>query len=206
VTCSTIQYQLPDFVRGTLAGDASTDVADHLTGCDACNADAGQLRSLFEQLDRTKPIASPSAAYWATTLPRVHARLDQRQTFIVPGWMQNFALPVAAAIVACVFVVTMIPFNAGGASGDLQATIQQFEPEELQDIAQQQTIAGFIEPVADDERTVTSDADTDVLQELLAGEDDQSALADIDHETLIESLDERGTDDLVAMLGQAEIH
>ena len=129
-----------------------------------------------------------------------------RQAFALPEWIQRFALPVAAAMVVAIFGITVTPFHTEDSFGDLQASIQQFQPEELQDIAQQQTIAGIVEPLAHDEQTVTSESDTEVLQELPAVEGDHSAVTDIDHETLLQSLDEQSTDDLVLILERANMN
>ncbi len=206
MTCTDTHYQLPDFARGKIAGDANEKIIDHLDRCPACRQEVEQLRSLFVQLRELKPIAPPSATYWAMLLPRVHDVAQRRQAFALPEWIQRFALPVAAAMVVAIFGITVTPFHTGDSFGDLQASIQQFQPEELQDIAQQQTIAGIVEPLAHDEQTVTSESDTEVLQELLAVEGDHSAVTDIDHETLLQSLDEQSTDDLVLILERANMN
>ena len=205
MTCREIRYQLPDFVQGTLGDEPSEAVRAHVAGCPLCRLEVEQLNALFAQLGELKVVVPPSPAYWASVLPRVHEAGGKRRSLLWLGRIQPAALPLAAAMALALFLLEMSPFKADVSSVDLQSTISQFKADELQEVNQQQVSVGMVEPVGQDEPTLTSDADTDVLQDLLSEERDHAAVTDIDHETLLQALNEQDAVDLVSLLEQKGI-
>ncbi|MBI1804639.1 MAG: zf-HC2 domain-containing protein [Ignavibacteriae bacterium] len=206
MTCKDARYELPDFVRRKPADESAVTVAAHLEQCTSCRSELEQFRSLLMDLETVKPPSLSHSVDWASVLPRVHERIEKQRSFILPEWVQRFALPLAAAIAVALFVIKVIPLSTSDSFADLQATLQQLAPEELQDVAQQQSIAEIVEPASQDEQAITSDADTAVLKNILTDENNRSSVADLDHETLLQSLDEQEASDLVSMLEQASMN
>ena len=205
MTCRDARYQLPDFVRGAIAAELAEEVSVHLAECPACRTEAADLKDLFTGLEGRQPLAQPSSTYWATVLPRVNEVVQSHDVVSMPEWVQRVAAPLAGAVVVAMFCLKVIPLSTAGSSGDLQASIQQFKTEELQEVAQEQVIAGLVEPVSEDAAALTSESDTEILRDLLADGSDHTVLTDLDHETLLQSLDDLGASDLVSILEEKKI-
>ena len=203
-TCREIQYALPDFITGDIGTDEMTVVHDHLLTCPSCIVDLQQLKLLLGELDQVQPEA-PSQAYWASVLPRIHARLDANVAWSIPTWIQYLALPAASAIVLLIVMINIIPQGNDDKSKDVQSVIQQLKPEELQVVGDQQTVTGVLEaPVLSVDRALT--VDPDVLKEVLQDEDHRAVYADFDPSIVTESMTDQDAQELVAILERSSFN
>jgi hypothetical protein len=202
--CREIQNDLPDYVTGELAEDLKARIRDHLSACPSCSSDAEQLKLLFNELNQLQP-AAPSPAYWSSLLPRIHARLDSETVWSIPIWIQRLALPTAAAIVLFIVAMNIIPHGNKDTANDVQGVIQQLQPEELQEVADQQTVAGVAETaLLSIDRTLT--VDSEVLKEILQDEDHRVIYADLDASAVTESITDQDSQELVSILEHTSLN
>jgi predicted anti-sigma-YlaC factor YlaD len=132
-----VEFQLPEYLDGTLAGSLREGIEEHLRHCSACRRTLEELQQTMAMLDR-KRTSGPSEAYFATLLPRVRQRLERdesRNPFGAP-FVLRFALPVAAAAIA-LFVLLSLPFPSAEtqvAHNPLQAVMHGSTADELVDV------------------------------------------------------------------------
>lgn len=127
------KYLLPEYLQGKLDDAQRREVELHLRECVECSRDVEELRATFRELEHQKFFA-PSDAYFASLIPRIRLRLEQRTSFgrvVRPllGWIRNpvftrLALPLATASLTFALLV-QIPFEQGRTvPGDMAATLE----------------------------------------------------------------------------------
>lgn len=126
------QYLLPEYLQGKLDDAQRREVELHLRECVECSREVEELRATFRELEHQKFFA-PSDAYFASLIPRIRLRLEQRTSFgrvVRPllGWIRNpvftrLALPLATASLTFALLV-QIPFEQSRTvSNDMAVTL-----------------------------------------------------------------------------------
>ncbi|MFH0991886.1 MAG: zf-HC2 domain-containing protein [bacterium] len=101
-----IEEILPDFLNGTLDGETSKAVENHLLSCAKCRQESDALRSLFTQLEAGKHPIVPSG-YFSTIVPRVRERIEKPTLFRISLYssiLQRMAPVVAAAALVILLI------------------------------------------------------------------------------------------------------
>ena len=184
--CRDVQRQLPDYLRGHASGPAHADISGHLSVCHACRAEAQQLSSLFLEIDRANSW-EPSDNYWASVLPRIHQHAGKKPDFQFTGPALRFALPLSAALALTILLVRFVPTEFAEQPADVQSLIRQLPPEQIQELADQQSVTDVAESrsASNDSALVAAD-DVDLIRELLQNDEqiDLPADAYVDTEDL----------------------
>jgi hypothetical protein len=106
--CREIRKLLPDFLSNRADAEERKALQEHLDRCVSCRREAIGLKEMFEVLERSETSA-PSAAYWASFVPRLHERLSEKRRAkeeLAP-WMYKFLIP-AAGLIVTIFLVARI--------------------------------------------------------------------------------------------------
>jgi len=203
--CTDIQYDLPDFLQGKLSETQQVAIREHLVSCEQCRSEAEQLKEIFSELHHEKAW-TPSETYWATLLPRIHQRIEKKSFRTIPEWIPRFAMPLSAAIVLVIVLVTLNPLNIGNRSDELQAILQQLQPDEIQEIIEMQTSSGILEsPSIAEEDVMGLSNGNGSLVELLRDELQVYSIQGVDIESIVRELEEEEISDLVSKLEQRSL-
>ncbi len=122
-----VKFLLTDYLKGTLDASLRQEVEVHLRECADCCKEANDLKSALDKLQEYRS-ATPSSHYFATILPRVRQRLEQRPSFhiTISPLVTRLAMPLAAAMLAVTLLVrvqigTNILFPQNGTSISLSS-------------------------------------------------------------------------------------
>ncbi|MBI4548031.1 MAG: zf-HC2 domain-containing protein [Ignavibacteriae bacterium] len=200
--CSEIQYDLPDFLLGKLSEEQQASIREHLVTCERCRSEAEQLKGVFSELHAHQPWAPPST-YWSTLLPKIHQRIEEKSSPALPEWITRLAMPLSAAIVAVVVLISLNPFETGTQSHELQTILQQLQPEEIGKVIEMQEASGISEFSSLLEESLTNGNGS--LAELVTDETQLYSIPDVDIESVARELDEEEISDLVARLEQRKM-
>jgi hypothetical protein len=129
-----IKYLLPDYVNGHLGAELLEGVESHLRACGQCREEMESLRDVFAYLAAHVP-ERPSASYYASILPRVHQRLEQKEagSLLSHPLIVRLVAPLACAVLAIVLLLH-VPFpgtESGRDVNPLQSVVSETSTEEL---------------------------------------------------------------------------
>ena len=203
MNCKETRYQLPDFVLDKLSEQEKIVVAGHLSSCRECQAEAEQLHGVFTETKRSM-VWAPSENYFSSLLPRVHRRIEEKVSRGIPNWLTQFALPVAAATVFIIVLMNVVPASIGRNEFELNAVLQQLQPEELQDAVDHQLSATILESsaVVDVQTASSLSDDKEIVQEILQNEDkpySYSEFSELDTQSSLENISDRDADELASI-------
>lgn len=119
-------------------------ISNHLAGCRDCSEEARGIERVFRSIESKS--WTPSENYWASILPRVHRQIEESSRSVLPRWTTGFAMPLAAAIALAVGIFKMAPQRGEDFPENFSAILAQLAPEELQEVADQQTVAAILHP------------------------------------------------------------
>lgn len=137
--CKEVLIALPDAVRGAGSPEEVSSVELHLTGCEACSAEAKGLKGLMAELDHRVDTPPPDA-YWNALLPRIHERIAQHSSPMdIPEGLRIF-LPASVAIMLLVCLTHLDTFEFTHESQDIHSIMHQLQGEELKDAVQRAEI------------------------------------------------------------------
>ncbi len=182
--CREARLELPEHVEGRLSLDKKSAVVVHLQSCGACRVEFEGLQKLYASL-KSEQRESVPASYWATLLPRIHERVEERKLRLVPSWLLRYALPLVTAVVVMVILAEFVLPPGSGRKG------QPFETpvamtgmgEGLRDLLQNFDTATLLQvEQANSEALLPRQwaSDRDVLEQLLSGSDALYAAIDVD--------------------------
>ena len=201
-----VNASLPDYITGRIEAEAREVIERHLALCAACREEHELLRRTFAQVADSPTHVSPPG-YFATVLPRVRMRLDNRRPFVFRnlGAVQRL-LPLVAAGVALFFLWNSpAPVNTYGHQNPLLPYAGSLTDDEWLD--------GWSEQLFSVNGTRQELAESDVYEELAATPTDWTALGSAGHalpeelneapyQSLISGLSEQDLDELVERLGE----
>ncbi len=179
--CRETRLELPEFVRGKSDSSTADLVRGHLAVCKDCAGEMKMLETLFRSIDGDP--WSPPKTYWASILPRIHRGLDQRASSSVPAWAARFALPAAAAVVLAVAFFKVGTKPADDLSDNVAAVMAQMAPDEIQDVADRQSVAEALQPDLVTVHPITPAEDVGNVEAIL--QEDGARPADIDAEAAV---------------------
>lgn len=198
--CKEIQFQLPDFVVEKLSEQERLIVVEHLRICKTCEAEAAELWLIVQEIGESNAW-TPSEAYFDGLLPRIHERIDRKSSWAIPEWATKFVLPFGAAVIM-VIALLRVSSTVENQPQDLQTILQQLQPEEIQQVADQQTLSEVSEPSTNDNdaTTVSLDNDKEIVKELIKDDQVSSLYSEADVQSATENLNDQEIDRLVSYL------
>ncbi|MEX2110462.1 MAG: zf-HC2 domain-containing protein [Gemmatimonadaceae bacterium] len=102
MTHDVIKHLLDDYVTGELSEDARAPVAEHIAGCEICNAEVEGLKQILARATELPKSIDPPADAWSTirqTIERDTQALTPRRSFGGYRWTP-WAMAAAGLIVA----------------------------------------------------------------------------------------------------------
>ena len=151
--CERVQLDLAELLGGELAPARAAEVEAHLATCDACRAEAAELRSVLGAL-ATDVAPDPGERYWQTFAGRVRtARATRDRAAPRRSWLGGWAprLALAASIALLAVVALREPQPEGGESEEDALFVEMLAP----------SLADSLVELADEE-------ELDALEALLA--------------------------------------
>lgn len=205
MNCKEVKYCFPDLLDRSIASELKDEVNAHLAVCETCRREADELQQVFLMCKDVTPSA-PSSYYWGTILPRIHERIEAQPTKALPEWISRLVLPLTAVTVFVLFIITNYPVHISSDAQELQAILYQFQPEELQQLDQNESLNGVLESSNTSmEKSDIAETDKEILKQLLKEEDHSGLYSDVDYDVSSVTIDERDTDQLVSILEQQSL-
>lgn len=129
-----VKYLLADYSTGKLSAAENALVSDHLQACELCRADLDAVRNTLEQMWAVE-VAKPSGAYFASLVPRIRQRLEDKQPY---AWLGNpfitkVVLPFSVAVLAIV-LLSNVELAVDEPVNPLENVVAGVSPEDVIDI------------------------------------------------------------------------
>jgi hypothetical protein len=208
-----VDILLPEYLRGTLNGELTARVEEHLRTCQICKFDLDELEGVFTFLDEQ---ASPavSKAYFGTILPKVRERLEEQRTkrWSLNPLVSRVLMPLSAAAVTLIMLWHTSIFTESPVDDNpLQAVVGSATPDEIAQIVQDQY------PMQDwsvlnsniISRALASDrfVKEELIKEALTSESTSpfNIIADISPQQFFVDLDDSEVDEVLQGLSKMEI-
>lgn len=150
-----VDYLLPDYVGGRLEEPLREGLELHLRACPHCRAELETVQEVFRYL-KSRRTSRPASSYYASILPRVRQRLEQKDamSFLSHPLFIRLVSPLAAAVVAIVLFLH-IPFLKTEVERDtepLQSLVREASAAELAEaVLEQARKQPLINAVTEDE-------------------------------------------------------
>ena len=206
LNCKEVKYLLPDYVQGTISDDDISLVAQHLHECKDCPRELKSLQELYARLE-SRTESSPAASYWATLLPRIHERIDERKKHYVPRWAPRFVFPLAAAAVIVLVAIRLFSPSAGmpemtrlSTGTGVREILQQMDSTEVQAIRSEFLASNNLITLIGESNPFSGD--DEVLVEMLSGVRLSPLQSDVDTRSLVDNLTDEEADAIVSRLSQ----
>ncbi len=194
--CKHLQIQLPEYIRGTTDPLVRKEIVDHIAHCAECASRADELTMLFRELGKMRQPQPPPEQYWQTILPRVHERLSQGRR---PYHVVRDLIPVALSLALVCMVVFLFHVPADVSLQGLGERLRDAQPEELQMIADQQTVTGFTEAsFSTDEQDLQATDDQLSLMKILSGREPVFSTGTDDSYIPVENLSDQELEKIAA--------
>ena len=111
MTHSTFELKMTEYVLDELKGNELSDFRLHLEGCEECSADLESLKKVLNVYG-TVPFDMPSETYFASLVPQIRAKLEERDTIISRfDWIFSIRWAGAVSVVIVAAVSTFLLFN-----------------------------------------------------------------------------------------------
>lgn len=208
MNCREVQHRLPDYARKMLPDRETNAVEEHLRTCSSCQRELKELQRVVQTLKSREESPAP-AHYWSNLLPRIHARIEERQRRWLPSWIPRLVYPVAAAALLLVVMMRVGTFDGRKLvvpeENRLRALLEEVEVSELQRFAEFDgglTLYGFTE--SGDEGDVLS-GDRSVLASLLSDEEQLYSRIDLNGFGTSEDLQDQEVKELITFLDQQKL-
>ena len=198
MNCKEVKELLPDFVRRTLSDDERQLVSEHTSFCPACRREVEDLAGLMSRLS-SRVVESPPVGYWNTVLPRIHERLDGRES---RAWLPDLlkpVLPVSVAVMLIAIGLSIHPLTAVKDSQEVHALVHQLTSDELSQLDEEDEVS------ADDEGAEMQSTDTDVLRSMALDGDNIDYYSEFDPDIGTGSVSDQDADELVTRLAHEDI-
>lgn len=200
--CREVRFLLPEYLREELDGESRAAVMDHLKGCRNCASEARELDALLHDLKI--PETRPDERYFTTLLPRIHERIDERSARKVPSWFPSVAVPLAAAAVIVLAILTAIPSSRQtSAVDDLRGILSQIKTDPQEAVNEVQTTSAILAPQSYlSAQADTAESDKDIVKDLFNGDVRTGYAIEFDPRQYVDHLDKQSTNQLLALLDE----
>lgn len=122
MTHNAFESKMTEYVLDELKGKELSDFRIHLEGCGECAADLKSLKKVLNVYG-TVPFEMPSKTYFASLVPQIRAKLEERDTiFSRFDWFfsKRMAGAVSVVIVAAVSTFLLLNIQNAAQNGDNQ--------------------------------------------------------------------------------------
>ena len=111
MTHLAIESKMTEYVLDELEGKELSDFQNHLEGCEECAADLESLKKVLNVYG-TVPYDMPSETYFASLVPQIRAKLEERDTiFSRFNWFFSIRWAGAVSVVIVAVVSTFLLSN-----------------------------------------------------------------------------------------------
>lgn len=111
MTHPAIESKMTEYVLDELKGKELSDFQNHLEGCEECSAELVSLEKVLNVYG-TVPYDMPSKTYFASLVPQIRAKLEERDTiFSRFNWFFSIRWAGAVSVVIVAVVSTFLLSN-----------------------------------------------------------------------------------------------
>lgn len=209
VHTNKITILLPEYAQGTLTTEESARVEEHLKDCPRCRAELLEIKETLAAIDQNGAQEVPKA-YFSSIVPRVHERLEQRQS---SAWnrypsLTKIVLPLSAAIVIAVLVWNIpLPNGTVEKESPLLAAVESSSPDEISELMQTTITSNdlntFNETIMSNALANATFVDHELVREALASESTSpfNVFADVSPQQFLDDLAQSNADNVLQKLG-----
>jgi anti-sigma factor RsiW len=201
-----VHLELIDYLENVLEEPERRRIADHLDICEECRADMETIASVLSGL-RSAPVDAPPKAYFTNFLPRLRERLVKKQTRQSAWYLRAgfFAAP-AISLMILIFLFSKAPEldRSSVAEANLRPIISNLSSDDIAEVMGTQVHG---ETLSETENTSVYNTvikkQYSVKNVVKSAIDDKSvspALNETDYQSVIESLNDRQVDNILARL------